>query len=144
MSEYKEEINIIQYLRDYRDIFEYKNYILGLIFYKYLSEKLEQNMNNLLKKDQLTFTQANQDPNLKKHLKQNALDTLGYYLEPELLFKNVLKTKENKIETLQKALKEISNSSLGHKSHETFLNITEGIDFESQNLGTTKDEKERR
>lgn len=65
MSEYKEEINIIQYLRDYRDIFEYKNYILGLIFYKYLSEKLEQNMNNLLKKDQLTFTQANQDPNLK-------------------------------------------------------------------------------
>ena len=43
MSDYKEEINIIQYLRDYRDIFEYKNYILGLIFYKYLSEKLEQN-----------------------------------------------------------------------------------------------------
>lgn len=143
MSDYKEEINIIQYLRGYMDIFEYKNYILGLIFYKYLSEKLEQNMNNLLKKDQLTFTQANQDPNLKKHLKQNALDTLGYYLEPELLFKNVLKTKENKIETLKKALKEISNSSLGHKSHETFLNITEGIDFESQNLGTTKDEKDK-
>ena len=39
MSDYKEEINIIQYLRDYMDIFEYKNYILGLIFYKYLSEK---------------------------------------------------------------------------------------------------------
>ena len=58
-------------------------------------------------------------------------------------FKNVLKTKENKIETLKKALKEISNSSLGHKSHETFLNITEGIDFESQNLGTTKDEKDK-
>lgn len=40
-------------------------------------------------------------------------------------------------------MKEISNSSLGHKSHETFLNITEGIDFESQNLGTTKDEKDK-
>jgi type I restriction enzyme M protein len=46
--------------------YEFKNYILGMIFYYYLSDKTEKYMVNLLKDDGISYEEAWADPEYKE------------------------------------------------------------------------------
>src|SRR5690606_2880295 len=75
---------------------EYKNYILGFIFYKYLSEKLLSFINDeLLVKENYKFEDINENSeenkNLLQDIKNECIEQLGYFLKPKELFEYIVK-----------------------------------------------------
>lgn len=157
--------NIANTLRGKMNADEFRDYILGFIFYKYLSEKMEIYANTILKPDGITYSSIDEDtPTGQEYLeaiKEEALIKLGYFLKPSELFSAVAKrgnhkevsleevalaadpeadyqTKSNFIlEDLQTILNNVQNSTMGTESEEDFDNLFEDLDLNSTKLGKT-------
>lgn len=125
---------------------EFQKYFLGFISYKYLSEKLETYINNELKAENLKFEEAYNLKAFKKSLREKSIEDIGYFLSPDLLYKNIVSSKNYGniiIEELDKAFNEISDSSVGRESQEDFQNLFEGVDLYASQLGKTIEDKNR-
>jgi type I restriction enzyme M protein len=138
---------------------QFQDYILGFIFYKYLSEKLEKKANEFLKPDGLIFNQIDENSEQGKlileALKKATLDALGYFLKPSELFSALAKKGNAKIinendeeqiqstfilEDLASVLSNIEKSTMGAESQDDFDNLFYDIDLNSTKIGrTTKD-----
>ncbi|TDG35890.1 type I restriction-modification system subunit M [Pedobacter changchengzhani] len=149
--------NIANTLRGKMNADEFRDYILGFIFYKYLSEKMDIFANEILKQDNIKFrdiTAKTVDGNeFIEAIKEEALEKLGYFLKPEELFSEVAKrgmgdneddvekfdeSKTNFIlEDLQKILINIQLSTMGTDSEEDFDNLFEDMELNSSKLGKT-------
>ena len=74
---------------------EFRDYILGFIFYKYLSEKMAMFADGILKQDKIKFRDVNLTLNDSQDyldaIQKEALEKLGYFLKPEELFAEVSK-----------------------------------------------------
>ena len=83
-------------LRGSMDSSKFKDYILGIIFYRYLSERTENYMDDLLAQDGITYIEALNNPEFSDTVKGWAIDYLGYVIEPRYLFKSLVdEIKEN-------------------------------------------------
>ena len=125
---------------------EFQKYFLGFISYKYLSEKLETYINKELKAENLNFEEADGLKAYKKSLREKSIEDIGYFLSPNLLYRNIVSSKNYGniiIEELDKAFTEISDSSVGRESQEDFQNLFEGVDLYASQLGKTIDDKNR-
>ena len=81
--------NIANTLRGKMDADDFRDYILGFIFYKYLSKKMELYADKALATDKITFAEVEghaQEAELLDALRDAALDKLGYFLAPSELF----------------------------------------------------------
>lgn len=151
MLEYQQKLesklwDIADELRGNMDANEFKNYMLGFIFYKYLSEKLELYLNEKLEYDKKNFKEAFEDPELKEEVEKEALENLGYFLEPKCLFKNVANDAKHGrfiLDNLGKALNRIGESSSGQESEDDFVNLLEDVDLQSSKLGKNVEQKNK-
>lgn len=141
--------NIANTLRGKMNADEFRDYILGFIFYKYLAEKMEIYANTILKQDKIKYKDIKEKTKDGKEyievIKSESLEKLGYFLKPSELFSEVAKRgnsdeegKDNFIlEDLQKILTNIQLSTMGTESEEDFDNLFEDMDLNSTKLGKT-------
>lgn len=137
-------------LRGKMDADDFRDYILGFIFYKYLSEKMHAYANAILKPDGLTYqeVEAHKDSaELLKAIKDEALDKLGYFLKPSELFSELARrgNAEGKskfiLADLAKVLTNIEQSTMGSESEEDFGHLFEDLDLNSSKLGKSESDK---
>ncbi|MFD1631028.1 type I restriction-modification system subunit M [Pseudopedobacter beijingensis] len=135
--------NIANTLRGKMNADEFRDYILGFIFYKYLAEKMEIYANSILEEDQIQFRDIKEDTpkglEYIEAIREEALETLGYFLKPSELFSEITKRGDNNfiLEDLQKILTNIQLSTMGTQSEEDFDNLFEDMDLNSTKLGKT-------
>ncbi|MCC9066457.1 type I restriction-modification system subunit M [Flavobacterium piscisymbiosum] len=142
--------NIANTLRGKMDADDFRDYILGFIFYKYLSTKMDLYANEVLKPDGLTFQEIEghaEEALLKQELKSLAIDKLGFFLEPSELFSEIARRgnaggKNNFIlGDLAKVLTHIEQSTMGSESEEDFGNLFSDLDLTSHKLGKSESDK---
>ena len=142
--------NIANTLRGKMNADEFRDYILGFIFYKYLSEKVETYANKALEPDNKVFAELDETkPEDKAYIdaiREEAVEDIGYFLKPSELF-HVIAQKGNKktdnyiLVDLIGILKNIEQSTMGHDSADDFINLFEDIDLTSSKLGRSNTDK---
>ena len=140
--------NIANTLRGKMDADEFRDYILGFIFYKYLSEKMETYANDLLEEDKLIYTSLDEkkDAQYLAAIKEDSIEQLGYFLKPNELFSAVAArgngdTNNFILEDLTTILRNIEASTMGHESEDDFEDLFSDIDLTSKKLGRTEEQK---
>jgi len=142
--------NIANELRGKMDADEFRDYILGFIFYKYLSEKMDNYANELLEEDGLIYTSLKEDDEeyseYLEAIKEDAIEQLGYFLKPSELFSAVAKrgnsdTNNFILEDLTSILRSIEQSTMGHESEDDFEDLFSDMDLTSKKLGRTEEQK---
>src|SRR3989338_8283569 len=133
---------------------EYKNYILGFIFYKYLSERLEIYANEkLLTREKFKFAEIKENTKEGKAtleaIKKACIGHLGFFLKPTELFsylvekgKGNIKNQANFIiEDLKNVLNTIEKTSMGTASEDDFKGLFDDVDLTSTKLGSRENQK---
>ncbi|MGL5296246.1 MAG: type I restriction-modification system subunit M [Culicoidibacterales bacterium] len=125
-------------LRGQMEANEFKNYILGLIFYRYLSEKTVTKATELLSEDNMTFEEAWADVEFRADLAEELIEQIGYIIEPQHLFHTLVRAVEQQtfsIEQLQAAINAVTESTLGTASEDDFNHLFDDMDLQSTKLG---------
>ncbi|NLD09623.1 MAG: N-6 DNA methylase, partial [Xanthomonadaceae bacterium] len=128
-------------LRSKMDANEYKSYLLGIIFYKYLSdnmlhyavELLEEEADNL-NDAQAIYAEAYDDPELKEDLEEALLDKFSFMITPKFTFTHLLNEVHNgrfQLEDLAQGFRDIEQSD------KLFANLFEDIDLYARKLGAS-------
>ena len=126
------------------DASEFKNYILGLIFYRYLSERTENYMDDLLRDDGITYKEALADDTYAGIVKGWSMDHLGYVIEPQNLWDSIIdriKGNEFSVEDLEKAVNALSASTIGKESEAAFRGLFNDMNLKADHLGREVSER---
>lgn len=135
-------------LRGKMDPDEYRKYILGLIFYKFLSDQMAAKADGWLAEDPVMFGDLEAGnpahaPYLAA-LSQIAVGDIGYALFPWQTFSHLAKRgKEGAfiLKDLRAVLADIQTSTLGTESEEEFSHLFDDLDLDSIKLGRTPDQR---
>ncbi|AXR04921.1 type I restriction-modification system subunit M [Salinimonas sediminis] len=155
--------NIADELRGKMNADGFRDYCLGFIFYKYLSERLVKACNDILKGEVEFPSYEHLDEGDEEHaevigeLQDEITESLGYFLKPSELFSTLaergahISEKAKKSEDddvvidafilgdLQEVLKNIERSTMGTESEDDFDQLFEELDLNASRLGRDPD-----
>ena len=128
-------------LRGSVDGWDFKQYVLGMLFYRYISENLTEYINTGEREaGNLIFNYALLSDEEAKEAKTGLVEEKGFFILPSELFENVRQNAaqdENLNETLEKVFINIEASAQGTDSEYSFKGLFDDIDVNSNKLGGT-------
>lgn len=133
--------NIANDLRGSVDGWDFKQYVLGIMFYRYISE----NIANYIDTGEhaagnVDFHYADLSDEAAEEARADMVETKGFFILPSQLFVNVRKRAskdENLNETFEKIFNAIESSAQGTDSEDDFKGLFDDIDVNSNKLGAT-------
>ena len=128
-------------LRGSVDGWDFKQYVLGMLFYRFISENLENHINqNQHKAGEVNFNYRDLSDEDALYAKKQIVDEKGFFILPSELFYNVAKKADNDSdlnETLERVFNDIESSAQGTASEDSFKGLFDDIDVNSRRLGGT-------
>ena len=128
-------------LRGAVDGWDFKNYVLGTMFYRYISENLAHYINQGEQEaGNADFDYARMPDDEAEGAKEGLVNEKGFFILPSELFSNVCSkadTDENLNETLERIFKHIEESAMGSESESDFAGLFDDFDVNSNKLGST-------
>ena len=131
------------------DGWDFKQYILGILFYRFVSENITEFFNAAEREaGDLDFNYAEiSDEEAEKDFRPNTVEDKGFFILPSQLFENVVKNaadNENLNTDLANIFKAIEGSAVGFASEDAIKGLFEDVDTTSNRLGGTVAEKNKR
>lgn len=128
-------------LRGAVDGWDFKNYVLGTMFYRYISEHITNYINaGEIEAGNTKFDYAQMSDDDAEEARQSLVEEKGFFMLPSELFCNVrakAKDDENLNETLEKVFRHIEESAKGSESESDFAGLFDDFDVNSNKLGAT-------
>ena len=128
-------------LRGAVDGWDFKNYVLGTMFYRYISEDLTNYINQGEREaGDSEFDYAQMSDEEAEGAKESLVQEKGFFILPSDLFCNVCKIAEddeNLNERLERIFNSIENSAKGSESEDDFKGLFDDFDVNSNKLGPT-------
>lgn len=134
-------------LRGTIDASEFKNYILGMLCYKYLSEETFKTVKNVLFMEDSTNEEVFKEwEENEDWCKEQLLLAQGCFIDKKYLFDKLIEKINNdtfSIEDLANGIDSFNKSFIGFKSEESFKDMFEDLDLTSSKLGKTVSAKNK-
>ena len=130
-------------LRGSVDGWDFKNYVLGFLFYRFISEDLTAHLNREEAEagnSDFDYACDVADDDIDDDIRRQTIDEKGFFIYPSELFKNVVARAEeddNLNETLSHIFKNIEGSAIGTDSESDMKGLFSDIDVNSPKLGAT-------
>ena len=128
-------------LRGAVDGWDFKNYVLGTMFYRYISENLTHYINQgEIDAGNTDFDYAQMPDDEAEEAREGLVEEKGFFILPSELFCNVCAnaaTDENLNETLERVFRHIEESAKGCQSENSFAGLFDDFDVNSNKLGAT-------
>ncbi|HBC31915.1 MAG TPA: type I restriction-modification system subunit M [Clostridiales bacterium] len=133
--------NIANDLRGSVDGWDFKQYVLGMLFYRYISENITAYINaGEFETGNTEFDYTKLSDNEAEQAREDLVRTKGFFILPSELFENVRacsKDDDNLNETLERIFGNIEASAQGTESEDNFKGLFDDIDVNSNKLGST-------
>ena len=129
-------------LRGSVDGWDFKQYVLGFLFYRFISENLTNYINKLEPDDNFDYAKLSDEQ--AEYGRNETLKEKGFYILPSELFCNVRKKAKTDADlnvTLNNIFNNIENSAKGTDSEEDMKGLFDDIDVNSNKLGNTVKER---
>ncbi|MCI1778533.1 MAG: type I restriction-modification system subunit M [Bacteroidales bacterium] len=129
-------------LRGSVDGWDFKSYVLGMLFYRFISENITNHLNNITRAahGNEDFDYAEISDQMAENARHSTTVEKGFYILPSELFENVrkrAKNDKNLNETLERVFKNIEGSATGYESEGDLKGLFDDIDVNSNKLGST-------
>lgn len=145
--------SIAEDLRGSIDGWDFKQYVLGMLFYRFISENLCAYLAE--QENDPGFDYAALSDEMAEYGREDTVKEKGFFILPSELFSRVLETVdkdgmkiddngEDLNEILQRVFKNIESSAAGTDSEDDLKGLFDDIDVNSSKLGTTVEERNKK